>query len=230
MVTLLGSKPTSVAVQVGADGALKLVSWGAATSPRAPRWSTARATSSALCSKGSNGPKLVTIDQRTLRDAVRAPPRRAPTHLAGQAVPRRAAQRRPHGLADDQRRRPQRARPRRPASSPATPSWPSTTRRCRRATTCTTCSPTTVPTTPCASPSQHADGIAGHRRPGARRLPGTRLTARRRQRRRRRARTTMAVTMPDEPDDRAPRWPRGSAPGGASGVTIVHHLASVPST
>lgn len=72
MVTLLGSKPTSVAVQVATDGALKLVSWGASEVAEGTPVVDGQGNVVALCSKGSNGPKLVTIDQRTLRDAVQS--------------------------------------------------------------------------------------------------------------------------------------------------------------
>lgn len=69
-VTLLGATPATVALRVDDDGALWLQSWGDGVVAEGTPVVDDQGKVVALCSKGSAGPKLVTVDQRTLRSAL----------------------------------------------------------------------------------------------------------------------------------------------------------------
>src|SRR4051794_7587457 len=69
-VTLLGAQPATVALHVDGHGALWLQSWGDGEVAEGTPVVNDQGRVVALCSKGSDGPKLVTIDQRTLRTAL----------------------------------------------------------------------------------------------------------------------------------------------------------------
>lgn len=69
-VTLLGSTPATVTVRVDDAGNLSLPSWGGADVAEGTPVVNAQGKVVALCSKSSNGPKLVTINQSALRNAV----------------------------------------------------------------------------------------------------------------------------------------------------------------
>ncbi len=69
-VTLLGATPATVALHVNSSGTLWLQSWSGTDVAEGTPVVDGQGRVVALCSKGTNGPKLVTIDQRTLRSAL----------------------------------------------------------------------------------------------------------------------------------------------------------------
>jgi membrane-associated protease RseP (regulator of RpoE activity) len=69
-VTLLAPTPTAVPLHVDADGNMGVASWGGADVNEGTPVVNAAGKVVALCSKSSTGPKLVAVDQRTLRNAV----------------------------------------------------------------------------------------------------------------------------------------------------------------
>ena len=69
-VTLLGTEPATVAVHVGDDGNLSLPSWGDGDVAEGTPVVNAQGKVVALCSRSSTGPKLVTINQTALRNAL----------------------------------------------------------------------------------------------------------------------------------------------------------------
>ncbi len=69
-VTVLGATPAEVPLQVDADGNLDVAWWGSADVAEGTPVVDGDGKVVALCSKSSNGPKLVAVDQRTLRNAV----------------------------------------------------------------------------------------------------------------------------------------------------------------
>ena len=69
-VTLLGAEPATVAVHVGDDGNLSLQSWGDGDVAEGTPVVNAQGKVVALCSRSSGGPKLVTINQAALRNAL----------------------------------------------------------------------------------------------------------------------------------------------------------------
>ncbi|MFT3852659.1 MAG: PDZ domain-containing protein [Ilumatobacteraceae bacterium] len=69
-VTLLGSTPATVTVRVDDAGNLSLPSWGGADVAEGTPVVNAQGKVVALCSKSSDGPKLVTVNQSALRTAL----------------------------------------------------------------------------------------------------------------------------------------------------------------
>lgn len=69
-VTLLGPEPTTVTVKIDANGAMQMSSWGTGDVAEGTPVVNDKGKVVGLCSKTGSGPKLVAIDQRSLRSAV----------------------------------------------------------------------------------------------------------------------------------------------------------------